>query len=430
MRTIALVDKLQLSTNLNYVIARFLGSSGDSGVLSRNRFSGFGVVPMVKANAYGHGLLEVASQLASHEHVKALGVATLDEASGVRQIMRSQKLSKPIWIFSESALFSDDVWSLCARERYEPVIYDLETLRCVVSRLTSSGVKTDRGLASLKFHVKFNTGMNRLGIAPSDVSVVRKLLKQIDPRYLSGVCSHFADSEHAQSQRTVQQIDAFRTVVGSLGNELLAGDKSVHFANTDASLTMGKHLRDWTNIIRPGLALYGYCSSNAHQQHLKPVLQWWCQSVQDRQFKSGALVGYGAGFRIRKGSKLGNQSIFAVGYGDGFGRTNSGKKIYVSRAIVSSGALTEELGKIAHSRALEEVLVGGYVSMDLTSVFSGSIRHNAVDRKPKVPFYGLIGQHPKQARRLAKNMNSNLYEVLTRISSRVPRVLLTRSSRE
>lgn len=430
MRTIALVDKLQLSINLNYVIARFLGSSLNSGVSRKNRFPRFGVVPMVKANAYGHGLLHVANQLAAHDFVRGLGVATIDEASAVRQILSHRKLSKPVWVFSESALFTEDTWSLCARERFEPIIYDLETLRYLVSRLTRFSTNARHGLASLRFHIKFNSGMNRLGIAPSDVSVVRTLLKRIDAEYLSGVCSHFADSEHSQSQRTLQQVDVFRTIVGSLGTQLLAGDKSIHFANTDASLTMGNHLSAWTNTIRPGLALYGYCSSRVHQQHLKPVLQWWCRSVQDRKLTSGALVGYGAGYQIPKGSKLGDQSIFAVGYGDGFARTHSGKKILVSRVELSSGELTQELGNTNHSKALEEVLVGGYVSMDLTSICMPFRKRKVSIREPKVPFYGLIGQDPKQAWRLAKNMNSNLYEVLTRISSRVPRVLLTRSSRD
>lgn len=335
-----------------------------------------GAVPMVKCNAYGHGLPEIGRVLEAIPDVVALGVASLSE--GV--VLRSKKIHKPIWVFSDSGPWDESVASLAAHARLTPVFHRFEDLKAAVRT---------RARLEAGFHLKFNTGMNRLGIDCAKAAEVRRwcAVRGLRPQ---GICTHFATAEEPSSSHSRMQLELFRGVVA----EFSSLDVShIHCANT-AAILEAKRLGWGTfcNVFRPGIGLYGYGGRAGRRAGLKPVLELRARVISARRLKPGALVGYGSTFRAVEAEM---QALLSIGYGDGFMRRLSNEKILVR-------------GK--------KVRVLGRVSMDLTSL--------AIRATPGT-WVRLLGESDVQGEVMASAAQTIPYELLTSISStRVPRIYI------
>lgn len=352
-----------------------------------------GVVPMVKANAYGHGLEEAGRAASRSKATLALGVAAVEEGVSLRRA----GVRKPIWVFSDCAPWTEERVSACMRHGLSPVLHRFEDLAAILK--AGSPFRSRGG-----FHVKFNTGMNRLGIDMADVARVARLLRASAVRGV-GVCTHFAMAEEASERLSRFQAARFREVVGALAGHSIS---YIHGANTAAILN-GKALGlgGYCNVVRPGIGIYGYAGRAGERIGLRPALTWVARVVEARRLGRGERVGYGGTYRARGGER---QAVLAVGYGDGLSRAVSNKEIMVGRGGRGGVGILGPRGA-----SLRRARVLGLVSMDLTSIeFPARVGE----------YVCLLGASFSQGELLAGAAASITYESLTSISARVPRIYL------
>lgn len=323
------------------------------------------VIAMLKCNGYGHGAQPLAEALQSQraKRTYGIGVATIQEAIE----LRSSGIRLAIFVFSDCTPFTDEVAALCQKYNLTAILHSKEDVIQLCRH------------RNLKFHLKFNTGMNRLGIDPSDVSEVTRLLWRAKLRPM-GVCTHLADAGHLDAKITRRQWERFKEVLS------VFSDVSCVHAESSAALFPKRKL-SWEsvcNVIRPGIGLYGYGSSK-----LKPILSLSARVLKNSTLAVGENVGYGATFVARKVTR---QSILACGYGDGLHRTLSNKTLMIN--------------------GRKQCLLGR-VSMDAISV-------EGVFKPGK--WVQLLGRTAEQGQHMASEAGTVVYEVLTSLSQRVQRV--------
>lgn len=338
------------------------------------------VIPIVKADAYGHGMLNVAKALVSRGSCHTLAVATLEEAIELRK-----KIPYAISIIVLSGYWPHQAEAF-VKYRLIPVIHSLDHLKSLQLRKTLPEI-----------HLKVDTGMNRLGLQLDEISEAIHILKKIGIK-LSGLGTHFAESDKSTSSFTDEQIKRFEKVYQELQmSKLLHTDAKIHLANSSAILR-GK----WgpSVAVRPGLSLYGI-SPNPHlkgSEDLVPILTWKARVITSKTIKKGETVGYGRTYRAKKTEQI---SIVSIGYADGFPRSLSN-----TGYVILGG---------------KKVPVRGRVSMDLLAVDSTGLEMR--DGSQVV----LIGKQQRQeisAWDLAHWADTIPYEILCGISARVPRIYL------
>lgn len=341
-----------------------------------------GGVPMVKCNAYGHGIVQTARALEALSSVIALGVATLDEAISLREA----GVKKPIWVFSECAPFNDELARVLEKFALTPLIHDLDDLKAALKS------RHRKLLNAVGIQLKFNTGMNRLGIAVEHAAEARRLLEAANRR-AQGLCSHLANSEDPSAAITRTQLRRFGAVVETFSGHAVS---YIHCGNTAATLADKKlELSQFCNVIRPGIGMYGYGAKAGELFGLKPALKWKARVVAARELIGGELVGYGTTYKA-KGRVA--QAVLGAGYGDGLKRLLSNKALLVSSR-----------------QRLQKAVVMGRVSMDLTSI---NIRSKPGE------WVTLLGEGRRQGEFMAEQAETVVYEILTSISTRVPRIYL------
>ena len=334
------------------------------------------LLPMVKANAYGHDAGWVAKTLLSEKKLRkklfGFGVATFSEALSLRAALPKESKKIPILVFSDCSPFSKDWVELCSRENFEPVIGELHTL--LEFQKFSLQLKTPR--LKIPFHVEVNTGMNRLGIPVDSLKLLR-----LKPR---SVFTHFAESENPKSALTQKQIHEFERVIHWKKQNAI--DTLIHFANSGAIWNANDYpFFKEMDLVRPGLSLYGIRPFDlAKTNGLKPVMTFRAPVIQLTFLTRGERVGYGGVYQAKKTSGEWIATLGA-GYADG-----------VFRALENQDII---LGK---------------VSMDLIAV--------KASKKLKigdwVPLWG-EGIDPYL---VAQRARTNPYEITTRIGERVKKV--------
>lgn len=273
------------------------------------------LLAMVKANAYGHGLLPIAKALASR--IDGFGVSCSEEALYLRQAGLKQR------IVLMEGLFSEDEVSLLTDYKLDTVIHDHNQLYLLSKHPLPRKVNV---------WLKINTGMNRLGFSPSDFDTVLNTLSHYTGLNLVCVMTHFSNANKVNDTTTKNQLKLF--------DQTLKGYKfPTSVANSAAILGYPKTHTDW---VRPGLMLYGVSpfsnSSGAHDE-LKPVMTLKSEIISIHQLEKGDKVGYGGTWIAPKPLRVGT---VAIGYGDGYPHcAQSGTPILVN------GKLTELVGQVA-----------------------------------------------------------------------------------
>lgn len=300
------------------------------------------VLPMIKANAYGHGDAWAANVLKNEPHLFGFGVATLEEGAKIRESLGAKGRKTRIIVVSGATVWSEAKAEYCERFRLTPVISTLEDWQLFLKQ---------KDFAHIPYHLKFNTGMNRLGLPLSEASRIHAQLKKFSPDELpEGIASHLAVAENADHSLTQNQIERFK----SLKKEFTSTCPNVffHLANSAAIWNNKKYQLDaWTEIVRPGVSLYGIPPwANAPARGLSSVLTLKTQVIAKHFLKAGESVGYGATYRVEAKKHPQGQwvAICAGGYADGLLRSLSNKG-------------TVFLGN-HHRRVL------GIISMDLSAV--------------------------------------------------------------
>ncbi len=284
------------------------------------------ILAMVKANAYGHGLIPIARALASSS-VEGFGVSCSEEALYLRQAGIKQR------IVLMEGLFSAEELPLLESYQLDTVLHDQQQLRLLTAKALPNPVNV---------WIKINTGMNRLGLSSNDFAKVWQRCQ--DCPWINVVCvmTHFPSADNPLEETTLQQIKQFDQLTKDLAIE-----KSL--ANSAGILAYPHSHADW---IRPGLMLYGvspFSDASGAQHGLKPVMNLKSEIITINQLQAGDRVGYGGTWIAPHRMSIG---VVAMGYGDG----------YPHRAKTGTPVLVNE----------QRVEIVGQVSMDMLTV---DLRH-------------------------------------------------------
>ena len=345
----------------------------------------------VKANAYGHGIIEVAKQ-ALKSGADALGVARVEE--GIK--LRKTGINAPVLVFGYAAPSE-------AARLYEfdltQTVYSLETARALSDTASSLKIK-------INIHLKVDTGMGRLGLLPDSRRAVSadsaveevKSIAKLKNLKLEGIFTHFATSDWSDKSYAEKQFEIFSDFFNHLRKEGLQFSIK-HAANSGAIIDMPQtHL----DMVRAGISLYGlYPSDEIDKNRIKliPAMSLKAKIIHLKKVPAGFMVSYGITHKTKKTTTI---ATIPAGYGDGF-----------SRMMSSSGHM------LVHG---QKAPITGRVCMDLTMIDVGHIPE--VEIEDEVVVFGHQGNASISADEIAEFTNTINYEVVTRISDRVPRVYL------
>ena len=351
------------------------------------------ILPMIKADAYGHGAAYAARALAQARNLYGFGTATLDEAREVREALGAKGRKIRVMALSGAANWTDEKGQYCERFGITPTIVADEDWRRFLK-----GKWPER----LKYHLKFNTGMNRLGMSAGLVNQIVSQLKDKPGEWRpEGVATHLATAEDANHALTKKQLEVFRGITGAVKG--VWTDTLFHLANSSSIWNAREFRLDgWTDVVRPGISLYGVPPwPGAPARGLVPAMELRYQVAARRQVKPGESVGYGAHFKNGgRGSDAPpiEVAILSAGYADGLHRMNSG--------IGDAG------GRVLLDGCLRKFL--GIVSMDLSAV--------ECDASTAVGEWATVFGEGLDPWTQAKAAGTIPYEVLTSVSRRVRRV--------
>ena len=274
---------------------------------------GQAVLPMIKANAYGHGVAWAAANLSALDGLYGFGVATLEEGAELRKALGARARQTKIVVFSGTTPWSDEKGQFCERNGLTPVIAGDEDWKEFVR-----GEWPKR----IAYELKFNTGMNRLGLSmPMTRQIIRALKDQPTEAHPSGIFSHLAMSEGPESRLSQQQLERFVAIKSELGPVFPSAQ--FHLANSGGIWNQKRWgLQGLTDAVRPGLALYGIPPwPEAPVRGLFPVITFKAAVVAIHALKPGESIGYGASYKVPvKATEPVYAAVLAAGYADGVKR--------------------------------------------------------------------------------------------------------------
>jgi alanine racemase len=255
------------------------------------------LIAVVKANAYGHGAIKI-SRFLEKNGVKSFAVASADEG----KILRENGIKSTIIVFYPN--FSDS--NLIIKFSLEPAIYSKkmwEILSCELKKLK---------LAKFPIHLKFNTGLNRLGFKYEEVEWIKKRIL-VSNFQIKSVYSHLSSSEEVKiNSFTDNQIKSFRKIRDSFKSE--GSNIKYHILNSSGVFNYPDLCYDW---VRAGISLYGYASNKEWDKHLVPVAELISSITQIHKVQKGESVGYNCDWIAKKNSLI---ATIPIGHADGIGR--------------------------------------------------------------------------------------------------------------
>lgn len=285
------------------------------------------VMGVIKADAYGHGLIEVARRLMA-EGAGLLGVARLDEVEELRRAGMGAPVALVAGILPHQA-------EMAVRLQTLPLVFDLDTARA----LSTASVNLGRSIQAL---IKVDTGMTRLGFDLAGLGEALTLIRDLPGLTIRGLASHMATADEADKTAAEAQIDRFETALA------LAADLGYRLdlnsmANSAGLIDLPRSRFD---LVRPGVMLYGSLPSQEmhNRPELRPVMTAKTRLIQIRRIDAGRAISYGGTF-----VSDGPMTVGAVplGYGHGLLRSLSGRG-----AMLVGGRRTAILGRVCMNLTL------------------------------------------------------------------------------
>lgn len=336
------------------------------------------LLAVVKADAYGHGVAEVAGTAVA-AGAEMLGVGVLEEGWELRRA----GLAAPILVLG----------GVLAEQAPSVVTGGFETVLCdagVAEALSAAGRAAGR---RIPVHIKVDSGLGRLGIQPGEAADFLTRVRQLEGVEVRGLMSHFADAEDPAGT-SVNQLEVFLDLV----EELRSRDRLppvLHCANSGAVLRLPQ---SWINMVRVGILLFGANPDPGQVlDEFEPVMSWNSRIVHMNEADGERSIGYGRTFRVSERSRV---AIIPMGYADGYPRCLSNK------ADVLIGG--------------RRAPVVGAVSMDMLAVLINHLPEAAVG--DEVVLLGRQEQESVTAEELADLVDTVPYEILCGLSRRVPRL--------
>lgn len=347
---------------------------------------GCGILAVVKADAYGHGFMDVAQELESLD-VNAFGVAFL--AEGIQ--LRKSGIDRPVLVLG----------GLYPGQEKKCIGFNLSTTIFSPEQARLLNYVAGKLYRKAKVHVKIDTGMGRLGISHLDTPTFFEKLKGMKNIELEGICSHFAaadDLDEDSRDYTDRQVEQFSRVIAVAAEHGLS-PRYIHIANSAAAIT-----RDmpFCNLVRPGIALYGALPSDDFRGklELKPVMSLKSSIAMLKWVEPGASISYARRY-VAEGKTL--VASVPVGYADGY-----------SRALTNRG---EALVRGKRARVIGTVCMD-WIMLDVSGI-------PGVAPGDTVTLLGCDRQgNCIHAEELAAKTGTIPYEIFCGISKRVPRVYI------
>jgi len=342
------------------------------------------VMPVVKADAYRHGAVEVSRALAG-AGARWLAVSNVEEGA----ILRDRGITARILVMAD---FLPAERARLLDHNLTPVIHSLGDVAEWDRLVSARGITAD-------YHLKIDSGMGRLGTrgTASEILAAVSAAKRVR---LEGLMTHFASAANYASTQTEEQVRVFQDICSELARH------GVHppFLHLASSTPVAYGRRDaWQRMVRPGHAIYGYVSQVAKGAapprllEVRPALSWKTTVLAVKDLPAGALVGYGGMYRTTQPTRI---AVLAAGYADGIPHRLSNK----GRVIVK--------GHLAP--------IIGAVSMDLTTI---DITHcPSLTTGDAVTLLGSEGGVSIDAQQIARVAGTISYSVLCGIHARVKRI--------
>lgn len=264
------------------------------------------VMAMVKADGYGHGMVR-AAQAFARCGCAVFGVAELREAV----VLRQGGVGGDIYV---TIGFDTDEVDALFEYQLTPVIYSHEAARALSAGALARG-------REIGVHIKVDTGMGRLGIFPAELPAFLDVLSGLEGLKISGVMSHFPESDDPESKSTKSALHAFSPPCRELQNRFSG---ICHIANSGAVLNFPEARCD---MVRAGIALYGYHPAGEGAARdmtdlLVPAMSFYTRILQVKTFPAGTGISYGHTFRTKRVTRI---AVIPVGYEDGYSRALSNK---------------------------------------------------------------------------------------------------------
>jgi alanine racemase len=335
------------------------------------------LIAVMKANAYGHGAVELAQRSCTPDRVAMIAVILLEEALELRRA----GITLPVLVMGP--LTAKQI-PIAADNGFAIGVPGPEELSAIAE------VARDR---EVHVHLKLDSGMGRMGATGTELPRVAEILRSAPKLKLDAMYTHFANASDPRDPYTDRQIAVFDHLVADLRE---AGITAPLHHRANSAATMRGFVRAG-EYVRCGIALYGGEALDLDESRLEPVMRWRTEVVRLKTLPQGHPVGYGLTFRTKRVSRI---ATLAVGYADGYNRLLSNKGEVLVRG--------------------KRVPVVGRVSMDLVTVDVTDFPDVGIG--DEVVLLGSQGGEEISAEEIAKKTGTISYEVFCDVSARVPRV--------
>lgn len=327
------------------------------------------IAPVIKSQAYGHGLIEIAKIL---DVLKPafLCVNNLDEAI----TLQKNGISSDILILGFVA------GDILDPKKY-PFMYTAHSLE-EISQLGK--------LKGIRVQLKLDSGMNRSGISFDQIRDGLSKIKQSSNIHLLGIYSHLASADNVRSSQNIKQMNCFRRSIQIVNNNH-TDLRWIHLGNSLGLLNYSRQLGVFTNTARTGKALYGLYPYKNKSLNLKPVLKFVTKIVQIKIVKKGERVGYGGSFKTSKNLVIG---IIPIGYYDGVDRRLSNRGF-----VKVNNNFCQIIGKVSMNMTTIDIsnVENPIIGLDVTVYSDDHMDKNSIENSAKlcktIPYDLLVGIH-------------------------------------
>lgn len=363
--TKAVIDLTAIKSNLTY----FQEKVGDAEVIA-----------VVKADAYGHGVLEIAKTVIENG-VRMLAVATPDEAL----FLRNHGINTELLVLGATP------------PQFIPIAQQHNIIVTAISLdwLSMAAMHVEQNLDALKIHLKVDTGMRRIGIQVNEIDEAFGFIADHDFNF-KGIFTHFATADEKDSPLFAQQVSAMNTILDKLDDSSVM----VHISNSAAAIMHPDLVCD---AVRVGISLYGIAPSSYVGEEmdfeLQPALSLETEMIHVKKIKAGEVLSYGATYRAEQDEWI---ATIPIGYADGMLRGLQGQDVLVK------GQRVPIVGRICMDQCMirlsERSLIG-----------------------EKVQLIGQQGQQRILIDEWADKLETIPYEIPCILTKRVPRVYVERA---
>ncbi|MFI5332746.1 MAG: alanine racemase [Candidatus Babeliales bacterium] len=343
------------------------------------------LAPVIKSNAYGHGIEQIAHLCNNNPDVDMLCTVSLFEAL----LLRSRGISKPLLVLSIIDAPLEDA----VTHNIELVVYDIETAHAL-------NEYAQRYNTRARVHIKIDTGLSRLGIIAEHALEFITSIHTLPHIIITGIFTHLSESEKADQTFTNYQLERFEQLL----QHLAAQDISIPLIHTTCSAATTANIKSHNTLVRLGIGMYGLWPSAENKQithvqypnfTLQPVLTWKTRIIQIKEAPAGSFVGYD---RTHKTEHITRIATLPIGYWDGYDRKLSNKG-----CVYIQGRRVPILGRIAMNLMMVDVTgISVQVGDEVT----------------------LLGNYPCiTADKLAEQCATIHYEMVTRINPLLLRII-------